>query len=53
MIYITGDCHSDFRRFSKNVFPEQEEMTKDDYTAILWTNGMAVKFINFEIQLYI
>ena len=34
MIYITGDCHSDFRRFSKNVFPEQEEMTKDDYVII-------------------
>lgn len=34
MIYITGDCHSDFRRFSKDVFPEQAEMTKDDYVII-------------------
>lgn len=34
VIYITGDCHSDFRRFGKNIFPEQEEMTKDDYVMI-------------------
>ncbi len=34
VIYITGDCHSDFRRFGKNIFPEQEEMTKDDYVII-------------------
>ena len=27
MIYITGDCHRDFTRFSKKNFPEQEEMT--------------------------
>ena len=30
MIYITGDCHQDFKRFSTRVFPEQKEMTKDD-----------------------
>lgn len=34
MIYITGDTHSDFRRFGKSVFPEQNEMTKDDYCII-------------------
>ena len=34
MIYITGDCHSDFQRFSTNIFPEQLEMTKDDYVII-------------------
>ena len=34
MIYITGDCHSDFERFSRSVFPEQNEMTKDDYVII-------------------
>ena len=31
MIYITGDTHSDFRRFQKSIFPEQKEMTKEDY----------------------
>lgn len=34
MIYITGDCHGNFERFSKSIFPEQEEMTKDDYVII-------------------
>ena len=30
MIYVTGDCHGDFRKFSTDSFPEQKEMTKDD-----------------------
>ena len=34
MIYITGDCHSDFVRFNTENFPEQTEMTKDDYVII-------------------
>ena len=34
MIYITGDCHGDFSRFNSNNFPEQKEMTKDDYVII-------------------
>ena len=34
MIYITGDTHSDFRRFQESVFPEQMEMTKEDYCII-------------------
>ena len=34
MIYITGDCHSDFRKFNKEKFPIQTEMTKDDYVII-------------------
>ena len=34
MIYITGDCHSDFVRFNKENFSEQAEMTKDDYVII-------------------
>lgn len=34
MIYITGDCHADFRRFSTAIFPEQREMTKEDYVII-------------------
>ena len=31
MIYITGDCYTDFRQFNTENFPEQSEMTKDDY----------------------
>lgn len=34
MIYITGDTHSDFTRFSTNKFPVQKEMTKEDYLII-------------------
>ena len=34
MVFITGDCHSDFRRFNTKIFPEQKEMTKDDYVII-------------------
>ena len=33
-IYITGDCHGDYRRFSAKRFPEQKEMTKDDCVII-------------------
>lgn len=34
MFYITGDTHADFRRFNKENFPEQVDMTKDDYVII-------------------
>ena len=45
MIYITGDCHQDFRRFSTRIFPEQKGMTKEDYVIIcgdfggVWNQG--------------
>ena len=31
MIYVTGDCHGDFRRFNKKYFVEQLKMTKEDF----------------------
>ena len=34
MIYITGDCHGNFERFNTSIFPEQNEMTKEDYVII-------------------
>ena len=34
MIYITGDCHRNFERFNTRNFPEQKELTKDDYVII-------------------
>lgn len=35
MIYITGDTHGEFKyRFNTENFPEQREMTKDDYVII-------------------
>ena len=44
MIYITGDTHSDFSKFTEENFPIQSEMTKDDYVIIcgdfggVWTS---------------
>ena len=40
MIYITGDIHGDPIRFSTNIFPEQKEMTKDDYVIICGDFGL-------------
>ena len=34
-IYITGDCHGDYRRFSTEIFPEQYTMGKSDYVIVL------------------
>ncbi len=34
MIYVEGDCHGDFRRFSTENFPEQKEMTKRDVVIV-------------------
>ena len=31
MIWITGDCHAGFNRFSTKRFPAQKEMTKDKH----------------------
>lgn len=46
MIYTTGDTHAQFdRRFKAKSFPEQKEMTKDDYLIIcgdfggIWARG--------------
>lgn len=40
MIYITGDCHGDWRRFSLDCFPEQKEMTRNDYVIICGDFGL-------------
>ena len=34
MIYVTGDCHGNFRRFQSEYFPEQAGMTKNDVVII-------------------
>ena len=39
MIYLTGDTHAEFHRFTKDNFPEQSEMTKDDVMIILGDFG--------------
>lgn len=35
MIYLTGDCHGDFHRFSSKKFKEGTNLTKDDFLIIL------------------
>lgn len=53
MIYITGDCHADFSRFSTRSFPEQTEMTRDDFVIVcgdfggIWTNPDSDKTENY------
>ena len=40
MIYITGDIHVNPSRFNTQSFPEQKEMTKDDYVIICGDFGL-------------
>ena len=40
MIYITGDCHGDWKRFSSESFPEQKEMTRDDFVIVCGDFGI-------------
>lgn len=50
MIYVTGDTHAEWiHRLCKEVFPEQSEMTKDDFVIILgdfgiWDNSKKQKW---------
>lgn len=41
MIYITGDCHGDWgRRLSTKAFPEQKDMTRDDFVLVCGDFGI-------------
>lgn len=49
MIYITGDTHADFNRFSTKRFPQQKEMTRDDFLIVcgdfgIWHNNTEEKY---------
>lgn len=33
-LFFTGDCHGDYTRFSKAMFPEQKNLTKEDYVIV-------------------
>ena len=45
MIYITGDTHGEFSRFTTSNFPEQKSMTKNDFVIVcgdfggVWDNS--------------
>ena len=40
MIYATGDLHGNTLRFQPQYFPEQTEMTKDDYMIVCGDAGL-------------
>ena len=40
MVFITGDCHAKFNKFSVENFPEQKEMTRDDIVIVCGDFGL-------------
>ena len=40
MVYITGDCHGDWRKFSTSKFKDQTGMTRDDYVIVCGDFGL-------------
>lgn len=48
-IFVTGDCHHDFRKFNMDCFPQQKELTKEDFVIItgdfggIWAVGWESK----------
>lgn len=40
MVYITGDCHADFSKFNEEFFPEQNEMTREDFVIVCGDFGI-------------
>lgn len=43
MIYVTGDCHGNYTKFKTDLFPDQKEMTRNDYVIVcgdfgIWDN---------------
>lgn len=40
MVYITGDCHADYSKFSMQNFPEQKEMSRDDFVIVCGDFGI-------------
>ena len=50
-IFVTGDCHSDFRKFNSSCFPVHSELDKDDYVIIcgdfgaVWDNSKSDRYL--------
>ena len=40
MIFVTGDIHAEPERFSMKNFPQQQEMTRNDYLVICGDFGL-------------
>lgn len=49
-LYITGDCHGEFKKFGMARFPEQKSLTKQDYVIIcgdfggIWNGDKSEKY---------
>ena len=41
-IYVTCDIHGNPSRLSTDIFPEQKEMTKEDYVILLGDVGVGM-----------
>lgn len=52
VIYITGDIHADPRRFSVESFPEQREMSKDDFVIICGDFGLCWETVESDREKY-
>lgn len=39
-VYITGDCHGDFKKFSTDSFPEQKGLSRDDFVIVCGDFGL-------------
>ena len=51
MLFVTGDCHMDYSRFSSNNFPDQKELSKDDYVLICGDFGLWEKSLRQQYEL--
>ena len=39
-VWVTGDCHGDWKRLTVDSFPEQKEMTRDDFVIVCGDFGI-------------
>ena len=40
MIFVTGDCHMEYQKFNMANFPEQKNLTREDYMIICGDFGL-------------
>ena len=40
MVYVTGDCHADYHKFTTDNFPDQKQMTSDDIVIVCGDFGI-------------
>ena len=40
MVYVTGDCHGEYSKFDEDMFPDQSDMTRDDFVIVCGDFGI-------------